>query len=284
MGKVLKMEIRRLLKDVFFYAYPVIMIILIILCFVSASETKDETAPLNMILVVSENIISIAVIAAGIVTIDHCADEDKHGYTKNLIGNISGRHLLVFSKLIIGAITMIIYAGFNFLYVFVTYAVNAKKIVAYNMTYYFPESADLMPEGKEHLWISREEFESELNEELNHEIMHYILMIVAGIVTIVFIIMLYEIFKSSTFCYVMTILISVSIVEQLIIQLVALISEKIEISRYLFNSQFMYFNSALEDGTAVEATSVTNFWIRNLIYLAVFAGAAMFISKKKDAA
>ena len=274
MGKTLKMELRRLFRDKFFYVYPGGFLLLLIIGVLTADPTHE--VHLLEIFYSSYTPFFLAVTSAAIMVIVHCSDEDKHGFSKNLIGSIGGRQNLTIAKLIIGAITMVIYSAINFLGVFGEMVLESTKLV--NGTYPFPETADMMPEKSRDQWISREQFADKMRSLISHEVAHYILLTIAGIATIALAVMLYEILRSAAFSYVMILLICFDIFEMLLVNVVALISDKIEIARYLLFTQFSYFGDAFNPGDPV-----WTFWVRNLIYVALFSGAAIFASKKKDA-
>lgn len=274
MGKTLKMELRRLFRDKFFYVYPGAMFLILIIGALTADPTHE--VHLLEIFYSSYTPFFLAVTSAAIMVIVHCSDEDKNGYSKNLMGSIGGRQNLTIAKLIIGAITMVIYSAINFLGVFGEMVLESTKLV--NGTYAYPESPDMMLEKYRDQWISREQFAEEMKSLVSYEVAHYILLTVAGIATIAFAIMLYEVLRSAVFSYVMIMLICFEILEMLIANVIALIFDGFEIGRYLLFAQFGYFGDASNPGDPV-----WTFWVRNLIYVALFSGAAIFASKKKDA-
>ena len=284
MGKILKMDFRRLLKDPFFYAYPFSVVAIMIIVMITSKTDPEDTVNITVILNQAYNIMYFAIVSAGIVVIAHMSAFDKHGYSKNLVGNVNGRHMLTLSKLILGAFTMVFYAVANFVLMFGMMSHEVGE-VEYIPEYKFPESADLLPGSLQQNWISREEWNSKIREMINHEILHYVLMILAGIALIAMLIMLYELTRSSAFSYVMVILIGFGVVEELIMVFSAYIFPDLEIPRFLLISQFLYFNDhETASGEIAAADPVWTFWVKNLIYIAVFAGASWFISKKKDAA
>lgn len=279
---LLKMEFRRLFKSFFFWAYPVIIVVLLVLNWLSVKEKQEEIAMIK-ILDLSTSILYIAMIVCGILMVSLWAKEDKHGYTKNVLGNVSGRHILTIVKLITSTCVMLFYSLFNFLYCFFTNKIEFKKIIIKYRVYPYPESADLMPKGFEDRWVSREQYDFETAEFFNRHIYNYIFMIFVGIIVMALIILLYELFRSATFAYVMVILVSTQFIENLILNLMALISDKIEIGNHLLFYQLWNFNATTWIGNTFEwDLPLWTFWVRNIIYLAVLATSAILISKKKD--
>jgi len=174
----------------------------------------------------------------------------------------------------------------NFLFMFGMMSHEVGKVI-YMTKYPYPESADMAPNSLQKNWTSREEWNKRISDMINHEIAHYVLMVVAGIAIIAMLIMLYELTRSSAFSYVMVILIGFGVIEEMIVSISGLIFPDLEIPRFLLISQFAYFNdysSMSEDAGIIAADPVWTFWVKNLIYFAIFAGASLFISKKKDAA
>lgn len=286
MGKILKMDFRRLFKNPFFYAYPLAVMVIMIISMVTSKTDPEDTVHIDMILEQAEGVLSMAIVAAGLVVIAHMSAFDKYGYSKNLVGNVNGRHMLTLSKLILGAFTMVFYAVANFLFMFGMMSHEVGKVI-YMTKYPYPESADMAPNSLQKNWISREEWNKRISDMINHEIAHYVLMVVAGIAIIAMLIMLYELTRSSAFSYVMVILIGFGVIEEMIVSISGLIFPDLEIPRFLLISQFAYFNdhsSMSEDAGIIAADPVWTFWVKNLIYFAIFAGASLFISKKKDAA
>ncbi|MBR4777826.1 MAG: hypothetical protein IK007_09480 [Lachnospiraceae bacterium] len=286
MGKILKMDFRRLFKNPFFYAYPLAVMVIMIISMVTSKTDPEDTTHITMILEQAEGVLSMAIVAAGLVVIAHMSAFDKYGYSKNLVGNVNGRHMLTLSKLILGAFTMVFYAVANFLFMFGMMSHEVGKVI-YMPKYPYPESADMAPNSLQKNWISREEWNKRISDMINHEIAHYVLMVVAGIAIIAMLIMLYELTRSSAFSYVMVILIGFGVIEEMIVSISGLIFPDLEIPRFLLISQFAYFNdysSMSEDVGIIAADPVWTFWVKNLIYFAIFAGASLFISKKKDAA
>ena len=286
MGKILTMDFRRLFKNPFFYAYPLAVMVIMIISMVTSKTDPEDTTHITMILEQAEGVLSMAIVAAGLVVIAHMSAFDKYGYSKNLVGNVNGRHMLTLSKLILGAFTMVFYAVANFLFMFGMMSHEAGQVI-YMADYPFPESVDMIPASLQKNWISREEWNKRISDMINHEIAHYVLMVVAGIAIIAMLIMLYELTRSSAFSYVMVILIGFGVIEEMIVSISGLIFPDLEIPRFLLISQFAYFNdysSMSEDAGIIAADPVWTFWIKNLIYFAIFAGASLFISKKKDAA
>ena len=286
MGKILKMDFRRLFKTPFFYAYPLAVMVIMIISMVTSKTDPEDTTHITMILEQAEGVLSMAIVAAGLVVIAHMSAFDKYGYSKNLVGNVNGRHMLTLSKLILGAFTMVFYAVANFLFMFGMMSHEVGKVI-YMTKYPYPESADMTPNSLQKNWISREEWNKRISDMINHEIAHYVLMVVAGIAIIAMLIMLYELTRSSAFSYVMVILIGFGVIEEMIVSISGLIFPDLEIPRFLLISQFAYFNdygSMSEDAGIIAADPVWSFWVKNLIYIAIFAGASLFISKKKDAA
>lgn len=280
---LLKMEFRRLFKSFFFWAYPVIIVVLLIINKLAVNEKQDEIA-LTVVLELSANILYIAMIVCGILMVSFWSKEDKQGYTKNILGNVSGRHILTIVKLITSTCVMLFYSVFNFIYCFVSYKIEFEKMVKTYRVYRYPESADLMPKGFEDRWISREQYDLETAEYFNKSINRYLLMILVGLVIMALIVLLYELLRSATFAYVMVILVSTQLIENLFLNFAALITDKIDpVAQNLLFTQFYYFDEYASVGEEMNpGLPLWTFWVRNIIYLTVFAASAILVSKKKD--
>ena len=153
MGKILKMDFRRLLKNPFFYAYPFAAIVIVGLDMIISESGTDRSIHIVSVLQQAEGVFGFAIVAAGMVIIAHMAAFDKHGYSKNLVGNVNGRHMLTLSKLILGAFTMVTYAIANFCLIFGILKHEMGNIT-FISEYPYPESAELLPESLRKNWES----------------------------------------------------------------------------------------------------------------------------------
>ena len=282
MSGILKMEFRRLYKSPFFYVYPAIISLLLLFQYIFRHEAQDPTA-VTYILEIAWKTFFVAIICAGIFSVHLWATEDKHGYTKNIIGNVSGRHILTITKLIISSLVAIFYMLVTFLYSLIMCSIEYTEIKSTLNVYYFPESADLMPEGFRDRWMSPEAFEQQNREFLNHHIQQFLLMMLVGIVIMAIIVFLYELTRSHVFTYVMTILIPVEFVENLLLNITGLITDNPILAKNLLYRQFIFFDEFTLDGEIWnEGLPVWQFWVRNILYFIIFAGASIYVSKKKD--
>ena len=115
----------------------------------------------------------------------------------------------------------------------------------------------------------------------------YLLVVLAGIAIIAFVLMLFEIFRSAAFSYIMVIMIGFNILEPIICNLIALINSKLEIAKHLILTQFSFINGDLIEDAGGEIVNVDpdpiwTFWVRTGLYLAVFLVTAIVVSRKKD--
>ena len=69
MGKILKMDFRRLLKDPFFYAYPFSVIAIMIIVMITSKTDPEDSVHIDMILEQAESVLYFAIVSAGIVVI-----------------------------------------------------------------------------------------------------------------------------------------------------------------------------------------------------------------------
>ena len=104
------------------------------------------------------------------------------------------------------------------------------------------------------------------------QLVELLLWVLAGIASIAFMLMLYELFNSPTLCYIIAIMLWSGMLENLILQIVYLI----------FKNEFYLGRYMLILGMKTEESGCIEDLIRTLIYIAVFMGAAIFTARKKD--
>ena len=105
----------------------------------------------------------------------------------------------------------------------------------------------------------------------NGALVEFLLVILTGIATIALMLLLYELFHSSAICYIAAIMIWTGMLETLIVQLTYLAFKWENTGRYLLKTGLQWENSgSLED------------LVRIIIYLVLFIGGAVLVSRKQD--
>ncbi|MBO4416021.1 MAG: hypothetical protein J5824_08610 [Lachnospiraceae bacterium] len=238
MNRILSSDFHRTIRNPIIYILPVGLIFTLILA-IFYSGTKGGQITISQVFSDAVEMQTLIMIAADIVLIKLWSGERKHGYIKNIAGNVSGRHILPISKMIVGITLSVVYVVFSFIYMICASSVRDTRIV------YAPFSGQLV---------------------------ELLLWVLAGIASIAFMLMLYELFNSPTLCYIIAIMLWSGMLENLILQIVYLI----------FKNEFYLGRYMLILGMKTEESGCIEDLIRTLIYIAVFMGAAIFTARKKD--
>ena len=283
MSKLLKMEFRRLFKSFYFYAFPATVLIILVIEKLTFDGTKMDSIGISKVFSYGQEMITFAMVAAGIMAIYHWSQENKKGFIKNIAGSVGGKHKITIARMVIGAFVMTVYGVCSFLFGLFYTLINYKGIEVIGINPY-PATAEELPERFRSSWISSEQWRSQQIEYLWRNIAEFLLLILAGIATIALALMLFEIFRSAALSYVTVMMIGFNILEPLIINLVALINSKLEIARHLIIYQFVYINGDFtgEDMAAAGPAPLWTFWLRTGLYVAVFLVTAIVVSRKKD--
>ncbi len=260
MIRILKMEFRRLFKTGCFYAFPAVLAITVLTEWISTSsgEKLGEMDIVDVFGAVFEVVLLMTIAVSGVLSVFLWAQEYKKGYIKNIANTVSGRHIITVARLIVGAFIMIINTVFTFLTVLCIASIEHTGIV------------------------------SKHPELVMDNVSQLLLMCLSGIAVIAFVLMLFEIFRSSALGYTMILMICFNFLEGILCNIVALINPNWEIGRHLLISQFNYINGIPVFNASGEITlqapdPMWTFWLRTGIYLIVFLVAASIVSKKKDA-
>lgn len=287
MGRILKMEFRRLFKSVYFYIFPAaIVIILAIEKLTADTPSPDDFQSISRVFDYSREVMQFAIVAAGIFMVYLWSVEYKKGFIKNIAGNVSGNHIITITRMITGSVVMIVYSVFAFLFGLVITLINYGRIVVIPENPY-PASADMLPERFRANWLSEEQWRSQSLEFLFKWISEYMVLVLAGIAIIALALMLFELTRSSALGYITVMMIGFDIFEALISNLISLITDKIDIARQLILSQFRYLEGipgfdAKGEITWLDPDPMWTFWLRTAIYVIIFTAGAIMISKKKD--
>lgn len=287
MGRILKMEFRRLFKSVYFYIFPAaIVIILAIEKLTADTPSPDDFQSISRVFDFSREVMQFAIVAAGIFMVYLWSVEYKKGFIKNIAGNVSGNHIITITRMITGSVVMIVYSVFAFLFGLVITLINYGRIVVIPENPY-PASADMLPERFRANWLSEEQWRSQSLEFLFKWISEYMVLVLAGIAIIALALMLFELTRSSALGYITVMMIGFDIFETLISNLISLITDKIDIARQLILSQFRYLTGipgldAKGEITWLDPDPMWTFWLRTAIYVIIFTAGAIMISKKKD--
>lgn len=287
MGRILKMEFRRLFKSVYFYIFPAaIVIILAIEKLTADTPSPDNFQSISRVFDYSREVMQFAIVAAGIFMVYLWSVEYKKGFIKNIAGNVSGNYIITITRMITGSVVMIIYSVFSFLFGLVFTLINFGRIEVIPENPY-PASADMLPERFRANWLSEEQWRSQRLEFLFKWISEYMVLVLAGIAIIALALMLFELTRSSALGYITVMMIGFDIFEALISNLISLITDKIDIARQLILSQFRYLEGipgfdAKGEITWLDPDPMWTFWLRTAIYVIIFTAGAIMISKKKD--
>ena len=283
MSKLLKMEFRRLFKIFFFYAFPAAIIFILAMEKLTFDGTKMDSIGISKVFSYAQEMAAFSMVAAGIMAIYHWSQENKKGFIKNVAGNVGSKHKITIARMIIGSFVMTVYGACSFLFGLFYTLINYKGIEVIGINPY-PATAEELPERFRSSWISSEQWRSQQIEYLWRNIAEYLLLILAGFAIIALALMLFEIFRSAALSYVTVMMIGFNILEPLIINLVGLISTKLEIARHLIIYQFVYINGDFtgEDMAAAGPAPLWTFWLRTGLYVVVFLATAIVVSRKKD--
>ena len=152
MNRLLKMEFRRLFKSLYFYAFPAVVVIILVIEKITFDGTKLSPVNISQVFGYGKEMLTFAIVAAGIMAIYHWSLEHKKGYIKNIAGNVSGKHIITISRMIIGSFIMIIYGASSFLFGLFYSLINYEEIEVIGINPY-PATAEELPERFRDRWI-----------------------------------------------------------------------------------------------------------------------------------
>ena len=237
MGRILKADLYRIFHGLAFYMFPVALILIFIL-----SLTMGDEAGITMSV---EGILEDTFVTARYLTFMPLGflvtylwnTETRNGFIKNIAGNVTGRHIPAVTKLVTGALITVIYMIITIGFMLVGNLLNGYTIV------WGDPGRSIVKLG---LWI------------------------LIGMAFVALMELVHELTHSAALGYILTIAIWTGMVEELILNIVALIDSKIDLIGYT-----LIYGMLIEDRLWVSL-------IRTIVYLAVFAVLAVFTAKKRD--
>ncbi len=238
MKRILKMDFHRLFHSIAFYSVPLAeVLVLIIAALVGENSGNDVT--ITEILGDAVFLINyIILMCINMVMLAHWNSEHKNGFIKNYAGNINGRHKLAIVKMIVATVAYTIYFISAILFSALNILVNGCKIK----------------------W-----------EAIGDMKWTLILWFLIGIASLAISLLLYEITHSTALGYVFAIFLALGVVEDVLVQLIYLISKNFPSWRYM-----------LIMGIQAEENSLVENLIRTVLYIALFTVGAAIVTKKKD--
>ena len=237
MGRILKTDLYRIFHGLAFYMFPAALMLIFIL-----SLTMGDEAGITMSV---EGILEDTFVTARYLTFMPLGflvtylwnTETRNGFIKNIAGNVTGRHIPAVTKLVTGALITVIYMIITIGFMLVGNLMNGYTIV------WGDPGRSIVKLG---LWI------------------------LIGMAFVALMELVHELTHSAALGYILTIAIWTGMVEELILNIVALIDSKINLIGYT-----LIYGMLIEDRLWVSL-------IRTIVYLAVFAVLAVFTAKKRD--
>ena len=237
MGRILKTDLYRTFHGLAFYVFPAALLLILIL-----SLTLGDAAGMTMSV---EGILEDTFVTARYLTFMPLGflvtylwnTETRNGFIKNIAGNVTGRHIPAVTKLVTGALITVIYMIITIGFMLVGNLLNGYTIV------WGDPGRSIAKLG---LWI------------------------LIGMAFVALMELVHELTHSAALGYILTIAIWTGMVEELILNIVALIDSKIDLIGYT-----LIYGMLIEDRLWVSL-------IRTIVYLAVFAVLAVFTAKKRD--
>ena len=237
------MELKRLFKKKSLYIYPLILLITPIIDAISVGEREASVSSMT-ILNYYDSTMLYAILCAGIISVFLINEEYKKGYIKNFAGLIKNKYIIPLVRFTVSSLIMVLYSVFTFVFSIVMGYVEYKKIV--------------------------------FADNMLSQISYCLLWMFVGIAVIAFIHTIFEVFRSGVASYLVLFMLIFNLLEGLIIQLVALITEKF-IDKYMLICQLNY---AMDENG--EFLPMWGMWIRTGIFLVIMVITGMIASKKKD--
>ncbi len=231
---------------------------------VFSTSEPEEIKTFRDIVVETKDFMILTIVLTGIFLIHTWSKERKNGYIKNIAGNVNGRHILTVTKLITGAVGVVINSFFSLASVLFNYLL--KSVIKGGKVSFAGafEKASVMRYAEFIIWI------------------------VAGIALIAMLLMIYEIFRSAAFGYIMAIqmLMGSGLLEALLAQIAAFVFKFEDLGRYLIVSGTRMMQAepaaSIADGE-MYPNSMAGVFIRLCIYIAVFTAVSIFVTQKRDA-
>ena len=239
MSRILRSDFYRLFRSPVFYSVPAVLAVSLIL---SLFGGREAVAPseLGGILSDTKSMLSAVIfIAVDIVAVYLWNSEHKHGYIKNIAGIVSGRQIPSLSKMTVGIVICLAYTIASMLYVIIT------------GLFFGGITIDQVP--------------------VSGPLTELLLMVLAGFASVAIMLLLYELFHSTTACYITAIVLWTGMLENIIVQLAYLAFKWEKTPRYL-----------LIDGLIWENAGTYEDVIRTLLYIAVCIAGAVFVARKQD--
>ncbi|MCR5330618.1 MAG: hypothetical protein K6E62_05440 [Lachnospiraceae bacterium] len=200
MRRILSSDCYRAIHNPMVYAVPAGFFMFLVMAIFVGNRNGGQIG-INTIIDNTNDMLMLVFIAADIVLINMWSGEHKHGFIKNLAGNVSGRQILPISKMVIGIVICAIYMIMSFGYMVGGNTITGVKIVG-------------APFG--------------------NELIQLLLWYLTGIASVALDLMLYEVFNSPTLCYIASIMLWTGMFEQIILQLFYLITDsEFNLARYM---------------------------------------------------
>lgn len=200
MRRIFAADCYRALRNPMTYAVPVVFILTLILAIFTGNHNGGQIG-INKIIDNTNEMLMLVFIAADIVMINMWSGEHKHGFIKNIAGNVSGRQILPISKMMIGMVICGIYLVLSFGFMIGGNVITGVKIV---------------------------------NAPFGYELIQLLLRYLIGIASAAFLLMLHEVFNSPTLCYIASIMLWSGMLEQIVLQLFYLITDSdFNLARYM---------------------------------------------------
>jgi len=202
MSGILRMDFHRLFRSLILYILPLILLLVLIVSALGDNEPSQTglDAVLDMVTGMISNVIFLA---ADIILVYIWNGERRHGYIKNIAGNVSGRHVLPLSKTVgIFAVCLI--------YTFVSIA--------------FSVTGTLVTGG------------TIVSAPIDSQIRDLILWFIAGLASGAIMLFLYELTHSQTLCFIAAIMMWTVMIDNLVVQLAYLLLKIDWVGRYLLFS------------------------------------------------
>ena len=200
----------------------------------------------------------VLILFVGFTMVYFFGKERKHGFIKNVAGTVERREYMVFSKMVIGAFVTIIYVLFDWICSILSWVIEGNKFCA--MT-------DITVNGSSSVSCGK-------------LISSYGVAVLISFAFVVLFIMLMELIGITAPVYIFGFMLMTGLVDQIIAGIFNFIKSYLglftgfEISDYL-----LLFNL---NGFGPETPNLLRFTVVALIYIVVFGGIAVLISRKKD--
>jgi len=129
MKRILAADLHRLFRSFEFYSIIAVIFGVSIIAFFTHDGAAPDVTTKDVFADVTMLFSHMMLLALNLVLISQWDKESKHGYIKNLAGNVNGRCVLTSSKLITGMIGIVVYLAVTFLAVIVGDLGAGSKLV-----------------------------------------------------------------------------------------------------------------------------------------------------------